>query len=141
MTCYHSFLKIVLHLVFSNYSTIKSVSDVNYKLEILNKSFAANNNNTYTNSNTTKCPGVQIYAYTYIIPQAKCNIGKLSSLQQDNIVLNAHEVLTTRDDEETVAVNEALNLESNEALLALSNSEKKLQPEQHYGSRDIGRES
>ncbi|CAH8611165.1 unnamed protein product, partial [Schistosoma haematobium] len=58
MTCNHSFLKIVLHLVFNNYSTIKSVSDVNYKFEILHKSFAANNNNTYTNSNTTKCPGM-----------------------------------------------------------------------------------
>ncbi|VDO68084.1 unnamed protein product [Schistosoma margrebowiei] len=63
------------------------------------------------------------------------------NLQKDNIVLNAHEVVTTRDDQETNPVDGALNLESNEALLSLSNSENNLQPEQHYGSRDIGRES
>ncbi|VDP47190.1 unnamed protein product [Schistosoma margrebowiei] len=70
----------------------------------------------------------------------KCNISKFSGSQQNNIVLNADEVVTTRDDQETDLSDKVLNLESNETLLALSNSENKLQPEQHYGSRDIGRE-
>ncbi|VDP38264.1 unnamed protein product [Schistosoma curassoni] len=75
------------------------------------------------------------------IPEAKCNIGKLSGSQQHNIVLNAHEVVIIPDDQEPDPVDEAQNLELNEALLALSNSENKLQLEQNYDSCDNNRES
>ncbi|VDP24929.1 unnamed protein product [Schistosoma curassoni] len=76
------------------------------------------------------------------IPEASCNIGKLPGSQQDNILLNAQEVVTIPDDQETKDhVDEALDPELNEALVSLSNSENKLQPGENYSSRDIGRDS
>ncbi|VDO57016.1 unnamed protein product [Schistosoma margrebowiei] len=74
------------------------------------------------------------------IPEVKCNIGKLSGSQQDNIVLNTHEVVTIPNDHKPDPVDEAQSLELNEVLLTLSNSENKLQLEQNYGSCDINRE-
>ncbi|VDP45617.1 unnamed protein product [Schistosoma curassoni] len=71
----------------------------------------------------------------------KCNIGKLSGSQQDNIVLNAHEVVIIPDDQEPVPVDEAQSPELNETLPVLSSSENKLQLEQNCGSRDISQES
>ncbi|VDO79052.1 unnamed protein product [Schistosoma margrebowiei] len=75
------------------------------------------------------------------IPEGKCNIGKLSGSQQDNIVLNAHEVLTIPDDQEPDPVDEAQSPELNETLLVLSSSENKLQLERNCGTRAISRES
>ncbi|VDP79423.1 unnamed protein product [Schistosoma curassoni] len=75
------------------------------------------------------------------IPEAKCNIGKLSDSHQDNIVLNAHEVVTIPDDQEPDPVDEAQSPELNETLLVLSSSENRRQLEQNYGPRDISRES
>ncbi|VDO79737.1 unnamed protein product [Schistosoma margrebowiei] len=67
------------------------------------------------------------------IPEAKCNIGKLSGSHQDNIVLNAHEVVTIPDDQESDHVDEAQSPELNETLLMLSSSENRRQLEQNYG--------
>ncbi|VDP25453.1 unnamed protein product [Schistosoma margrebowiei] len=76
------------------------------------------------------------------IHEAKRNIGKFFGSQQDNILLDAHEIVTIPDDQERKDhVDEALSSELNEALLALSNSGNKLQLEQNYGSRDISRDS
>ncbi|CAI2734078.1 unnamed protein product [Schistosoma spindalis] len=75
------------------------------------------------------------------IPEAKRNMDKLSGSQQDNILLNAHEIVTIPDGQETGPVDEVQSPELNEALLALANSENKLQLEQNYGSCDINRES
>ncbi|VDP82204.1 unnamed protein product [Schistosoma curassoni] len=75
------------------------------------------------------------------IPETGCNIGKLSSSQQDDILLNAHKVVTTPDDQGTDPVNEILSPESNALLLALSNSEKKLHLQQNDGSGDTSQES
>ncbi|VDP26719.1 unnamed protein product [Schistosoma margrebowiei] len=43
------------------------------------------------------------------IPVRECNISKLSGSQQDNILLNAHKVVTTPDDQGTDPVNEILS--------------------------------
>ncbi|KAH9595560.1 hypothetical protein MS3_00001559 [Schistosoma haematobium] len=75
------------------------------------------------------------------IPEGKRSTGKLSGSRQDNIVLNAHEVVTIPDDQEPDPVDEAQSPEFNETLLALSSSENKLQLEQNCDPRDIARES
>ncbi|VDO61318.1 unnamed protein product [Schistosoma curassoni] len=75
------------------------------------------------------------------IPEGKRSTGKLSGSRQDNIVLNAHEVVTIPDDQEPDPVDEAQSPEFNETPLALSSSENKLQLEQNCGPRDIARES
>ncbi|VDO98156.1 unnamed protein product [Schistosoma curassoni] len=75
------------------------------------------------------------------IPDGKRNTGKLSGSQQDNIVLNAHEVVKIPDDQESDPVDEAQSPELNETLLVLSSSENKLQLEQNCGPRDLSRES
>ncbi|VDP51061.1 unnamed protein product [Schistosoma margrebowiei] len=71
------------------------------------------------------------------IPDAKCNIGKLSGSQQNIILPNAQEIATIPNDQETNPVDEVQSPELNEALLALSNSENKLQLEQIHGPCDI----
>ena len=76
------------------------------------------------------------------ISDAECKIGKLAGSEQDNILLNAREILTISDDQEREdSVDIALSPESNEAPLTPPISEDKLQSEQNYGLRDIGQES
>ncbi|CAH8498693.1 unnamed protein product [Schistosoma mattheei] len=75
------------------------------------------------------------------VPEGKRNIGKLSGSQQDNIALNAHEVVEIPGDQEPDPVDEAQTPELNETLLVLSSSENKLQLEQNCGPRDFSRES
>ncbi|CAH8585595.1 unnamed protein product [Schistosoma intercalatum] len=75
------------------------------------------------------------------IPDRKRNTGKLSGSQQDNIVLNAHEVVEIPDDQEPDPVDEAQSPELSETLLVLCSSENKLQLEQNCGPRDFSRES
>ncbi|CAH8430221.1 unnamed protein product [Schistosoma margrebowiei] len=75
------------------------------------------------------------------IPEGERNISNVSSSEQENIVLNAHEVVTIPNDQEPDPVDEARSPELNEALLVLSNSENEFQLEQNYGPLDISRES
>ncbi|CAH8667626.1 unnamed protein product [Schistosoma haematobium] len=75
------------------------------------------------------------------IPEGKRNIGNVSSSEQENIVLNAHEVVTIPDDQEPDPVDDAQSPESNETLLVLSSCENKRQLEQNCGPRAISRES
>ncbi|CAH8606053.1 unnamed protein product [Schistosoma margrebowiei] len=75
------------------------------------------------------------------IPEGERNIGNVSSSEQENIVLNAHEVVTIPNDQEPDPVDEAQSPELNETLLVLSSSGNKLQPEQNCGPRAISRES
>ncbi|VDP58476.1 unnamed protein product [Schistosoma margrebowiei] len=75
------------------------------------------------------------------IPEGERNISNVSSSVQENIVLNAHEVVTIPNDQEPDPVYEARSPELNEALLVLSSSENEFQLEQNYGPQDISRES
>ncbi|KAH9585066.1 hypothetical protein MS3_00006442 [Schistosoma haematobium] len=75
------------------------------------------------------------------IPESERNICNVSGSQQENTVLNAHEVVTIPDDQEPDPVDEAQSPELNETLLVLSSSENKLQLEQNCDPRAISRES
>ncbi|CAH8533015.1 unnamed protein product [Schistosoma mattheei] len=75
------------------------------------------------------------------IPESERNICNVSGSQQENIVLNAHKVVTIPDDQELDPVDEAQSPELNETLLVLSSSENKRQLEQNCGPRDFSRES
>ncbi|CAH8586536.1 unnamed protein product [Schistosoma curassoni] len=75
------------------------------------------------------------------IPESERNICNVSGSQQENTVLNAHEVVTIPDDQESGPVDEARSPESNETLLVLSSCENKRQLEQNCGPRAISRES
>ncbi|KAH9592868.1 hypothetical protein MS3_00004644 [Schistosoma haematobium] len=76
-----------------------------------------------------------------LIPESERNICNVSGSQQENTVLNAHEVVTIPDDQEPDPVDEAQSPELNETLLVLSSSENKLQLEQNCDPRAISRES
>ncbi|VDP17124.1 unnamed protein product [Schistosoma margrebowiei] len=75
------------------------------------------------------------------IPESERNICDVSGSQQENTVLNAHKVVTIRDDQKSDPVDEARSPELNKTLLVLSSSENKFQLEQNYGPRDISRGS